>query len=344
MAEYIVISVAILGLGRVGSCYDAANDGPPRSHIGAVLSTTALRLSLLIDPDPQARAACRTQWGERIAGVPIVAAAEAAPCPVDVVAICAPVEGREAQLNAALTLGPRLVIIEKPMASALPRAEAMAKRLEDANVAVRVNFHRRFDTRFVRTRAELPGLPQRVVFRYGKGLLNYGSHIIDLLLDWFGPIEKVQAVGFETAPVSDPSTSFVCRMAAGFDATALGFSGVDYDLFEGEFYFADRVLALMAGGAKWTRFTPVTSLYYPGYAHLAEDEAARDIGQVGGLGELYQALSSHLHCGTPLAGCDAASALAGMAVLDAVQQSVRQCGAPISLLANTASELRENRS
>ena len=30
-----------------------------------------------------------------------------------------------------------------------------------------------------------------------QGLYNYGSHLIDLLMNWYGPIHSVQAIGNE---------------------------------------------------------------------------------------------------------------------------------------------------
>jgi predicted dehydrogenase len=234
-------------------------------------------------------------------------------------------------MKAALWLRPRVIVIEKPLGTTLAQAQAVASRTRGTEAAVRVNFQRRFDPRFIAARAEFPGTPRSIVFRYGKGLFNYGSHMVDLLIDWFGAIDYVQAIGFERHSGPDPSISFVCRMAAGFDATLVGFSGTDYDLFEGEIYFVDRMLSFSAGGAKWTRLTAVDSLYYPGYAHLAETGDRKAVASAGGLQELYSAISAFLLDRKPLAGCDIQSAVAGMVVLDAACRSARQGGAPISV-------------
>jgi predicted dehydrogenase len=324
-----VTRVAIFGLGRVGSLYDACNAGPPRSHVGAVLGTPHLRLSLLVDPDPEARERVRAQWGSRISNVPLVAQPDQVASPVDLAVIAAPSEDREAQVEAALALRPRVLVIEKPLAESVAVGFAIARQARDANAEIRVNFHRRFDPGFRHARSLLPGLPSSVVLRYGKGLFNYGGHLVDLLLDWFGPIDAVAAVGLESAVGPHSNLTFTCRMAAGFDATVIGLSGTNYDLLEGELYFPDRMLSFCAGGAQWSFFRPVDSLYYRGYAHLDEDRNQRAVGPVGGLPELYRAIAGHLCDGNPLPGCDITAAVAGLAVLEAALWSAREGGGPV---------------
>jgi len=324
-----MIPVVIVGLGRIGAGNVGLAGELPLSHLAAARATPGLAVAGLVDPDPQARAAARRVYptidGKRLVG-------DVSDLPEgtgEVIAICTPTAIHATTLARALARRPRLIIVEKPLAASLAEARRMAVSAEAAGVALRVNFQRRFDPRLARWRARAPASPRAIVMRYGNGLMNYGSHMIDLLLDWYGPVETVQALGALESRSADPSPSFRCRMAAGFDAVAIGFDGLDYDQLEIDVFGLKERLELRAGGAEIRRHIPVEGLYYKSYRHLAEIEAERDRGLVGGFVELYAAITAHLKEGAPLGGCDGGMALAGMAVLDAVQRSAAAVGAAV---------------
>ena len=193
-----------------------------------------------------------------------------------------------------------------------------------------MNFNRRFDPGSRAFRASFPGTPRKAVLRYGKGLMNYGSHLVDLLIDWSGPIRAVQALGGPEGD-GDPALSFRCAMAQGFDAVALGFSGLAYDQFEAEFYFDAARLDYLSGGAERRLWRPVADRIYMGYAHLAEAGGPADVEVVAGFRELYAALRDHLAHGVPLAGCGPADAIHGLEVIEAALHSAGQGGIEVAI-------------
>jgi predicted dehydrogenase len=325
-----VIPVAIVGLGRVGAANVGLAGGLPLSHLAAVRAVEGLEPVALVDPDEAARAAVLRDH----AGI-APAIVMSSPDGIDaldggIVVLATPPAGRAALLARVLQLKPRVVIVEKPLALDIAEARSMVAAAEKAGVALRVNFHRRFDPRHRRWRARAPHKPRLIVLRYGKGLFNYASHMIDLLMDWYGPVAEVRALGPVPAAAGDPNLGFVCRMAAGFDAVAMGVDGLGYDLFDIDIFGADARVELRAGGADIRRYAPVQDLHYRGYRHLAEREDERDIGPVGGFVELYRAARDHLAEGAPLAGCDGRAALATMAVLDAALRSAAAGGTPVA--------------
>jgi len=251
------------------------------------------------------------------------------PAAGEVIAICTPAETHDAILEKALARKPRAIVVEKPFAVSFAEARKLAAMIDAAGATVRVNFNRRFDPRHQRWRVKA-GEPVAVVMRYGKGFMNYGSHLIDLLLDWYGAVESVQALGAPDDRLVDSSQSFRCRMAAGFDVTAIGIDGLGYDQFEIDIYRRDARIELRAGGADIRRYEPVDGLHYKGYRHLKEIDSERDIGPVGGFAELYVALARHVADGAPLGGCDPRTALAGLAVIEAVQRSAAAGGKIVS--------------
>lgn len=336
--ETRTLTAAVLGLGRIGSAFDHAEEPGirPRTHLGAMIATEAFGTVFAIDPDATRRETAGRRWNAD--AITFLADLHGL-ARIDVAALCTPSQVRLESLAGLMNSGTRVVVIEKPLALSLDEGERIVRIARDAGVEVRVNFHRRFDPGIRAARAALgDGLPRMVVMRYGKGLYNYASHHVDLLLDWFGGIESVQAIGSEIGDGDDPTLSFRCRMASGFDAVVLGMSGLDYDQFEIDVFSADRRLELVSGGVEKRLYRPVADRYYAGYSHLGEPLAAVPAGQVSGFGELYSAIVAHLRDGKPLPGCTGAEALAGLRVLDAARRSAALGGVTIPLEHNECRE------
>ncbi len=326
-----MIPVVIVGLGHVGTGNVSLAGDVPLNHLAAVQAVPGLSIAGLVDPDPATRANARSRHIDADAIV-VSDLTTLPPRTGEVIAICTPAAVRLTVVEQALARRPRVVVIEKPLAMSLNEAGRIVAAVEQAGAELRVNFRRRFDPRHRRWRERAPKHPRAIVMRYGKGLMNYGSHLVDLLLDWYGPVEAVQSLS--AAPSSsdvDSSISFRCRMAAGFDAIAVGIEGLDYDQFEIDIMGKAESVSLGSGGADIRRYVAVEALYYHGYSHLAEVDGERDIAPVGGFVELYAAIDAHIRNGVPLPGCDGAAALAGMAVLDAVRRSEKLGGTVVTL-------------
>lgn len=325
-----MISAAVIGLGRIGSGYDHGRraSAPARSHLGAILDAGAFGRVVGVDPDSAARAAVGACWGDSVVVAPTLPEGGEG---FDVVALCTPSDRRLDLVAQCLDRGARVLVVEKPLSLDVDEARRIVQMAGDAGAELRVNFHRRFDPGIRAARAALGSVPPRlVVMRYGKGLYNYAGHHVDLLLDWFGPIAAVEAIGDDSGD-ADPVLSFRCRMAAGFDAVVLGLGGLDYDQFEIDVFLADRRLEMRAGGVEKLLYRPVADRFYAGYHHLGEPEAIAPTAPVAGLVDLYQAIAAHLEGGDQLPGCTGLEALAGLEVLAAARSSAAAGGAPIVL-------------
>lgn len=312
--------VAIAGLGSIGAGY-ADVGTTPRNHVSAALAA-GCQIVALADPDGQAR--------ERVAHIAAVVPTltSVAEGSADVVAICGPTQARAQQFSEALALGPRVLIVEKPLALNASDAQRLLDVAKRQEVEVRVNYLRRFDARHEALRAIWPGVPRTVTTRYAGGMHNYASHTLDQLLDWFGPVTAVRALVAheQTESGTDPSLSFICHFAAGFAASFAGVEALDYALLESELVFDDRVVALGCGGAESRVFVPRDGHIYAGFRHLAEDREQYQSAPVGGLLETYLACKRYVETGEELRGCTGTQALRLAGVLEAVSASARTDG------------------
>jgi predicted dehydrogenase len=324
------ISVAIVGLGRIGATYAPAteSDGSKlivRNHLDAALGRENAKLVGLIDPDVSARDRVRKRANGLVDNILLESLNDLSAGSADVIVLSTPTESRVHDVAMAIEKRPRILVVEKPIATSLADAVSIARHVEQAGITLRVNFHRRFDARLQAFRSKFDSIPKSVILRYGKGLHNYGSHLVDLIIHWFGAVKSVQAISWN-AIVGDPTVTFCCRMAAGFDVLVVGIEGLDYDQFEGDFFFQTSRLELANSGVELREYHPVNGLYYEGYSQLGSGKFWDTPRPVGGLRELYDCLFEHLVEGKDLPGCDGHAALAGVAVLDSAVRSAEAGG------------------
>ena len=319
-----MIPVVIVGLGRIGAGNENLAGRTPLSHLAAVLAVRGFAVTGLVETDPDRRAAAA---GKMPTAATAAVLSALPPAEGEVIVLCTPPGKRKDLFEQTLARQPHLVIAEKPLADELGVARDIVAQAEAAGVPVRVNFNRRFDGRLQAWRRRAPMEPMAAVVTYGKGFLNYASHAVDLLIDWYGPVESVRALDGFPADEVDPQVSFHCRMTAGFDVHFVAPPSLGYDLFDIEIIGRHDRLTLRAGGAETIYEKPVEGLHYNGYAHLSASES--DAGPVGGFVELYEAVRDHLTKGQPLGGCDGRAALAGMAVLEAARVSAARGCVPV---------------
>lgn len=93
---------------------------------------------------------------------------------------------------------PRAILCEKPLANDVATARAMVDACQNEQVSFYVNFMRRADPGIREVEARLRSnqivMPFKAIVWYSKGLLHNGSHFVDLLSFWFGPISGVKAI------------------------------------------------------------------------------------------------------------------------------------------------------
>lgn len=218
------LKTLLVGFGRIAARH--ADDPvmaariPFATHAQVLRSHPAFDWCAAVDPSPEARELAERRWGIATTAAAVEDLPEREACEVAVVT--SPPEARRDILASLPRL--RAVLVEKPLGVTLADAEMFVSVCRDRGILVQVNLTRRADP----TMRELAdgglgrrlGVVQAAFGIYGNGLLNNGTHMVDLVRMLLGEIEAVQAIspskGFIEGPIpGDVNLPFVLRLEAG---------------------------------------------------------------------------------------------------------------------------------
>ncbi|MCD6510183.1 MAG: Gfo/Idh/MocA family oxidoreductase [Thermoprotei archaeon] len=142
---------------------------------------------------------------------------------LDLVSICTwPLSHAEITVNVA-KLGVKGILCEKPMCLSLAEADSMIEACERNGVKLAIGHQHRFDPPNVLVRQLIArgaiGKPHLLVCRVEDGLLNNGTHYIDLMRYWLGDPKPEWVIGqverktdrFERgSPIEDLCMGLIC--------------------------------------------------------------------------------------------------------------------------------------
>ena len=188
----MIHAATIIGLGGIGMTNDSddVDHFAVLSHAKALYQSEGFVLEAGIDPQPE----LRTEFSRRYrtsAFSSLRELPESLGC--DVVVIAAPTSSHLSLVQELmLRTAPRAILLEKPMGGNKAEAEAIAELCSTNGTQVYINYHRAVlpSTSVIRGllssgAVEAPYAGNALIS--GDRLTN-GSHMVDLLLDWLGPV------------------------------------------------------------------------------------------------------------------------------------------------------------
>lgn len=191
--------VLIIGCGAIAGGYDAkrSSDDWPLSHAGAIARSDAFELAVCVDPDEAARATYAERWGVQTAA----ARPEdltSVPGDFDLIVIASPTPCHAEHLEWALTMKPKAVFCEKPVAKDGFEAFKLHHAFDQAKIPLIINYTRRWQPTLGPLINDIRngewGDLISAVGTYGKGIMHNGSHMLDLLHMFVGQM-TLQAAG-----------------------------------------------------------------------------------------------------------------------------------------------------
>jgi predicted dehydrogenase len=272
-----MLKVLVIGGGNIAGGFDAAAAAGalPRTHAGAYRAHGGFELAACVEPDPDRRAAFVQRWNVAQAFATL-GEVLAKGLRFDVVSICSPTGQHHEHLMACSELGARVVFCEKPMCSTVDEAERALRHLDAHDITVAVNHNRRWDPAVTGLRDEIAGghwgRLRSVTGHYNKGVLNNGSHLVDMLHLLAGPLELVHAgpPAYDHWP-DDPSVPAL--LLAGAVPVALNCGhAADYSLFELQLVLERATIAMEDGGLRWRVRLAEPSPQFAGYRALTPGE------------------------------------------------------------------------
>ncbi len=245
---------AVIGLGYIGLRADIPRKDVPLSH------SLAYRLNPHIEF--AAAAGVRREQGEQLA---IIAPetkfytdleAMLSEQQLDVISICTPEHVRLELLRTVLSRSQaRVLFLEKPVATTVQEAEAIAELMERHKRTVVVNFSRRWSEGVRQIRQAVMsgelGKLTNIHVRYTRGIGNNGSHLFDLIRFAAGPIAQVQVVRQVATNMDgkgDPTFSFLFSLDNGVPGYAEAFDDRHFLMFEMDLYFDKGKIELQRTG------------------------------------------------------------------------------------------------
>lgn len=270
-------SVAIIGCGRIAGGYDwnRPTDALPLTHASAYNHNSQFQLLACVDPDFGRARAFAERWNVDHA-LTAIRDLKAFTHQVDVISICSPTALHADHIAAVLELGPQLIFCEKPLTLDIATSRSIVDLTRQAGVLLAVNYTRRWDPKMrdlVKTLASGDlGTLRSVVATYSKGVLNNGSHMIDLLHMLLGPLRLVATGGLLVDfRLDDPTIPALLQTNSGVPVHLATGHASDYAHFEVVLTTAKGVYTIRDGGRGWRARVVEDSIDFPGYRVLGKE-------------------------------------------------------------------------
>jgi predicted dehydrogenase len=291
--------VLLIGCGNMAGGYDLRQpeEALPLGHAKAFRQHGGFELTSCIDPNTAQRQAFQSRWQ-----VPQgFASWQDMPKQVsafDVISICSPTVVHAEDIQAALARKPRLIFCEKPVTLHVAQTQQAVTDCARQQVLLAVNHSRRWSPEVLQLKQEFAqgqwGAVRSVSAVYNKGMLNNGSHMMDLLLNLFGPLQIThvgQAVidHFE----ADPSVDACLQTADAVPIQINVAHAKDYALFEMQIVTEKGVIAMEDGGARWRFRHAKPSEQLVGYSFLSAGDWVEPQGSyalTGAVANIFEAL------------------------------------------------------
>lgn len=255
----------ILGAGKMAAHYDNPMDVCVQTHAHAIKQDKRFNLLGFYDTSFEKSLLAAQKWDVNA----FLCASDAGP--IDVAIICTPDHCHAASVKQALTLSPKLIFLEKPIASNRKDAEQILTL--SSQVPIIVNFSRRFSKTLLalstQIRANVFGQYQGGIGYYNKGFRHNGSHLIDLIRFLLDEVNRFTTTDeFCDYTSDDPTKSGILKLQSGKNIFLQGVPANQYELFELDILFSTARIRLLDGGRKVEIYRIQENEHYIGYKNL----------------------------------------------------------------------------
>jgi predicted dehydrogenase len=265
-----------------------------------------------IEPDDARRQNFMRDWNVP-SGFADLESCLAAGTKFSVASVCVPTAAHAGILRKLLDTPVQAVLCEKPLTDDADESVRLVEAYREENKTLAVAYLRRWTPAVQELKQELEtgawGDLRAITGLYTKGILNNGSHLLDLVRYLFGPLtlHTVTNQRFDAGP-DDPTVDAALHLENGVPVHVIGVDSRDYALFELHLIAARGAVGIEQSGRVIRRRGCMDDPYHDGY-RLLERGAWTEYGHGDSFLRLLDNLKANLADGTPLTS-DGQSALA----------------------------------
>lgn len=332
------LKTALFGCGRIGAANARdpvmARHFPYSAHSQVLATHPAIEWVAAVDPSAASLDALLDSWNvPRIARD--VSQLEGS-SEIELAVLATPPRERCAIVQALPSL--RAVLVEKPLGMDTAEAKHFLDMCRDREIMVQVNLLRRGDrvlTEHLEVMRGTAGKVQAAFGSYGNGLLNNGTHLVDLIRMAAGEIAWVQSPASIEAPrqgplAGDQDIAFVAGCAAGGTVMVQPLTQQHYREFGLDLWYTARRLHIAQGGLVLLEYPHRDHRYVSGDKEIASDAPQAHPTSLGtALHTLYQNLVDAVTSRAALMS-PGDSAYRTAAVIEAIQFSCANEGKPVT--------------
>lgn len=268
--------VLIIGCGNIAGRFDMNREPqlPPYTHAGAYHKNCNFQLVGCVEPNAERRKEFMQYW-DIPAGYDTLHEVHSVTSDFDVISICSPTFNHQHDLEMAISMSPKLIFCEKPVTTSLSTTEELVQACGRHGISMAVNYTRCWDESINRLKMDIAtqkyGELRAVNGIYNKGILNNGSHMVNLLQYLLGKLEII-CVGksIQDYSIDDETIPFWLETNDGVSVQVNVANANDYSIFEMEFIFSRCVIRMEEGGLKWRVRKVQESGEFSGYRVLSD--------------------------------------------------------------------------
>jgi len=253
---------------------------------------------------------------------------------LDIVSICSPAD--QHFQNAMQGITARAIFCEKPICDRLSDADQLVDSCAQAGVVLAVNHLRRWMPIYRSVREHITngqvGAIKSVVVYYGGGIINIGTHLVDILRFLCGDVRSVRALPPFADDEADADLSGFLEFAGGYGCYLVASDVRDHLLFEIDIVGTEGRLRISRNGELVERWRTEASTRYSGYDELQQDPICESLetGQPM-LAAVNQIAAILLQDADERPMCSGADGLAALEIACALRISAELSGSPIDL-------------
>lgn len=277
MTSRPVFNALIIGAGNIGAFFDTPGGSNVLTHAHAYKKCAGFNILGFVDTDMGKVKKAVSLWGGNIFHRMEEAFDKST---VDVVSVAVP-DGQHYEVLLKISEFPvKCVFAEKPFTKKPEEAEDIIHIYKEKNIALVVNYSRRFVPEFEKIRDDIHrgiygGFVSGAGF-YGKGISHNGSHLIDLLRYFIGEIQSSRITDYSYDFYDDdPSVSGILTFANEKKFNLQHMDCKLFTIFELDMFFEKKRIRISESGLAIEEYDIIESDIFAGYKNMVKTRENR---------------------------------------------------------------------